>query len=84
MPRRACILVATAGKVSSGVVVATTIRSISSAAYLRILKRGARAAFSARSEVVSPGFAMRRLANARALDDPFVAGVDALGESRHW
>ena len=57
MPRRACTMVATEGKVRSGVVVATMIRSSSSAS-MPASVRAARAAPSARSEVFWPSLAM--------------------------
>ena len=79
MPSRACTVVAVAGKVSSGVVVAQTIRS-SSPASMPASRSAARAASSARSEVFSPSARDMALADAGALADPFVGGVDALGE----
>jgi multidrug efflux pump len=59
MPSRACTLTAVAGKVWSGVAVASTIRS-RSLPLIPACARARRAAATARSEVSSPGAAMRR------------------------
>jgi hypothetical protein len=59
MPRPACTVTAVAGKVWSGVEVASTIRSIELAS-TRALASAARAACSARSEVSSPAAAIWR------------------------
>jgi hypothetical protein len=59
MPSWACSLVAVAGKVLSGVAVASTMRS-SSAPVIPALASACSAALSARSEVSSPGAATWR------------------------
>ena len=79
MPSRACTMVAVAGKVSSGVVVAQMIRSSSPASMPASLK----AARAAPKRQVGGLLALARdvaLADAGALADPFVGGVDALGQ----
>ena len=72
-------MVAAAGKVRSGVVVATMIRS-TSAGVRPAAASARRAASTARSDVASPSRASMALADAGALDDPRVAGVDDLGQ----
>jgi hypothetical protein len=59
MPRPACTVTAVAGKVWSGVEVASTIRSMLEASTWALIS-AARAACSARSEVSSPAAAMWR------------------------
>ena len=59
MPSRACNLTAVDGKVSSGVAVASTIRS-RSLPLMPARSRARRAAWNARSDVSSPSAAMRR------------------------
>ena len=77
MPSIACTLVAVAGKVWSGVAVASTIRSMSCAAHARRGQRRARrVGGERRGRLVRAGDVAE--ADAGALDDPFVAGVDRL------
>ena len=78
MPSPACTDTALAGNVLSGVAVASTIRSIDGAS-MRGVKRGARRV----DGELGRGLARRRdvaLADAGALDDPLVGGVDHLGQ----
>ena len=63
------------GKIMSGVVVATTIRSTSAGA-MPAAASACRAAASARSDVCSSSAAMCRARMPVRCDDPFVAGVD--------
>ena len=79
MPSAACTCVAVAGKVLSGVEVATMMRSMSPASS-PASSSAARAAGCARSEVVSPSAAMWRSRMPVRCDDPLVGGVDHLGE----
>ncbi len=72
-------VVALEGKVWSGVAVASTIRPIS-CGDLPAAASAARAAAVASVAVVSPGAGDMAEADAGTLDDPFVAGVDGLGE----
>ena len=67
------------GKIMSGVVVATTMRSTSAGA-MPARSSALRDAASARSDVCSSSAAMWRCADAGARADPLVAGVDALRE----
>ncbi len=75
MPSPFWTATAVAGKVLSGVEVASTIRSIDCAS-TPALASAARAALIARCEVNSPSAAMWRSLDAGALDDPLVGGVD--------
>ena len=75
MPSAACTETALAGNVLSGVEVASTIRSIDSRIDLRVGERRARR----RNAEVGGHLAVRRdvaRADAGALHDPFVGGVD--------
>ena len=83
MPSAACTRVAVAGKVSSGVAVASTIRSRSAAfspasveRALRGLDREVRGEFAVGRDVA--------LADAGALLDPLVRGVDLSWRVRRW
>ena len=79
MPRLSCTVTAVAGKVLSGVEVASTIRSMSAARSPALVQRLARR----RRREVGGDLALRRdvaLADAGALDDPLVGGVDHRGE----
>ena len=75
MPSSACTATAVAGKVLSGVEVASTIRSIACAS-MPACASAARAAWIAMCEVNSPARGDVALVDAGALHDPFVGGVD--------
>ena len=83
MPSLSCTVTAVAGKVLSGVAVASTIRSMSATVEAGVGERPPRR----RGAEVGGQFAVRgdvALLDAGALDDPFVGGVDHLRQGRRW
>ena len=79
MPRLACTVVAVAGKVLSGVEVATMIRSIVDGSQPGCFERPRRGLGGEVGGHLAFGRDMA-LPDAGALDDPFVGGVDDLGQ----